>query len=144
MAVASRVSTTFGKYIITRLLGRGGMGEVYEDFDRGKGQTVALKILADEFSNDVTFRTRFQRESQAAAILQEPHVIPIHDRGEIDGSHLRSHVGMKPFERHRLPAPRPIPPAGPRPRVDRPHRRLTRRLPIWSRGGVTTNLLAAQ
>ncbi len=82
----SRVGTAFGKYNITRLIGKGGMGEVYEAYDTGKGRTVALKILADEFSNDVKFRTRFQRESQAAAILQEPHVIPIHDWGEIDGN----------------------------------------------------------
>src|SRR6516225_1550699 len=86
MAVDSRVGTTFGKYQITRLLGRGGGGAVYEARDTGKGRTVALKILADEFSNDETFRTRFLRESHAAAILQEPHVIPIHDWGEIDGS----------------------------------------------------------
>jgi len=84
--VASRVGTAFGKYNITGLLGKGGMGEVYEAFDTAKGRTVALKILADEFSNDVNFRTRFQRESHAAAILQEPHVIPIHDWGEINGS----------------------------------------------------------
>jgi serine/threonine kinase PknH len=84
--VDSRVGTTFGKYNITRLLGKGGMGEVYEARDTDKGRTVALKILAHEFSDDVAFRTRFQRESQAAAILQEPHVIPIHDWGEIDGS----------------------------------------------------------
>ncbi len=86
MAVDSRVGTTFGKYRITRLLGKGGGGAVYEAYDTGKGRTVALKILAEEFSNDATFRTRFQRESQAAAVLQEPHVIPIHDWGEIDGS----------------------------------------------------------
>src|ERR1700758_1718163 len=86
MAVDSRVGTTFGKYSITRLLGRGGGGAVYEAYDTGKGRTVALKILAEEFSDSATFRTRFQRESQAAAILQEPHVIPIHDWGEIDGS----------------------------------------------------------
>jgi serine/threonine protein kinase len=86
MAVDSRVGTTFGKYNITRLIGKGGMGEVYEAYDTDKGRTVALKILADDLSTDVTFRTRFQRESQAAAILQEPHVIPIHDWGEIDGS----------------------------------------------------------
>ncbi|OMC40116.1 serine/threonine-protein kinase [Mycobacterium sp. IS-1264] len=82
----SRVGTTFGKYNLTRLLGRGGGGVVYEAYDTGKGRTVALKILADEFSTNDTFRTRFQRESQAAAMLQEPHVIPIHDWGEIDGS----------------------------------------------------------
>lgn len=82
----SRVGTTFGKYSIRRLLGKGGMGEVYEAFDAEKNRVVALKILADEYSRDVTFRTRFQRESHAAAVLQEPHVIPIHDWGEIDGS----------------------------------------------------------
>ncbi|MGE2816114.1 serine/threonine-protein kinase [Mycobacterium heidelbergense] len=82
----SRVGTTFGKYNITRLLGKGGGGVVYEAYDTGKRRTVALKILADEFSANDTFRTRFERESQAAAMLQEPHVIPIHDWGEIDGS----------------------------------------------------------
>jgi serine/threonine-protein kinase len=86
MAVDSRVGTTFGKYNITRLLGKGGGGAVYEAYDTGKGRTVALKVLAEEFSANTTFRTRFQRESQAAAMLQEPHVIPIHDWGEIDGS----------------------------------------------------------
>jgi serine/threonine-protein kinase len=86
MAVDSRVGTTFGKYNITRMIGKGGMGEVFEAYDTAKRRTVALKILADQFSNDDTFRTRFQRESHAAAILQEPHVIPIHDWGEIDGN----------------------------------------------------------
>ncbi len=59
---------------------------MYEAFDADKNRVVALKILADEYSTDPTFRTRFQRESHAAAVLQEPHVIPIHDWGEIDGS----------------------------------------------------------
>jgi serine/threonine-protein kinase len=86
VAVDSRVGTTFGKYDITRQLGKGGGGVVYEAYDTGKGRTVALKVLAEEFSTNTTFRTRFQRESQAAATLQEPHVIPIHDWGEIDGS----------------------------------------------------------
>ena len=81
----SRVGSAFGKYNLVSLLGKGGMGEVYEAYDTDKNRTVALKILADGLSNDPTFRTRFQRESQAAAILQEPHVIPIHDWGEIDG-----------------------------------------------------------
>jgi serine/threonine protein kinase len=84
--VDSRVGTAFGKYNVTRLIGKGGMGEVFEAYDTSKGRTVALKILAAQLSTDVTFRTRFQRESQAAAILQEPHVIPIHDWGEIDGN----------------------------------------------------------
>ncbi|MGZ8813427.1 MAG: serine/threonine-protein kinase, partial [Mycobacterium sp.] len=75
----------FGHYRLTGLLGRGGMGEVYRAEDTKKGRTVALKILAEQFWQDEKFRTRFQRESRAAAVLQEPHVIPIHDWGEIDG-----------------------------------------------------------
>ncbi|WP_055400052.1 MULTISPECIES: serine/threonine-protein kinase [unclassified Mycobacterium] len=86
MAVDSRVGTTFGKYDITRRIGKGGGGVVYEAYDTGKRRTVALKVLAEELSANTTFRTRFQRESQAAAMLQEPHVIPIHDWGEIDGN----------------------------------------------------------
>jgi tRNA A-37 threonylcarbamoyl transferase component Bud32 len=92
LAVESRVGTAFGKYNIISLRGKGGMGEVYEAYDTDKKRTVALKILADALSNDETFRTRFQRESHAAAILQEPHVIPIHDWGEIDG---RLYIDMR-------------------------------------------------
>lgn len=82
----SRAERTFGKYRLSRLLGKGGMGEVYEAYDTDKNRTVALKILAEQYSHDERFRTRFQRESHAAAILQEPHVIPIHDWGEADGN----------------------------------------------------------
>jgi len=97
--VESRVGTAFGKYTIISLLGKGGMGEVYEAYDTEKKRTVALKILADGFSNDATFRQRFQRESHAAAVLQEPHVIPIHDWGEIDG---RLYIDMRLVHGHTL------------------------------------------
>ncbi len=74
----------FGKNKVVRLLGTGGMGKVYEAYDTDKGRTVALKLLNEQYADDEKFRTRFLRESRAAAILQEPHVIPIHDWGEID------------------------------------------------------------
>jgi len=83
--VDSRVGSQFGKYRLTTLLGKGGMGEVYEAYDTEKGRTVALKILADAHAQDERFRARFLRESHAAAILQEPHIVPVHDWGEIDG-----------------------------------------------------------
>lgn len=83
--MATRVGQVFGKYEIIGLLGSGGMGDVYAALDTTKQRTVALKILSDQYSNDQRFRERFQRESRAAAILQEPHVIPIHDWGEVDG-----------------------------------------------------------
>lgn len=80
----SLVGGMFGKYKVARLLGTGGMGKVYEAYDTDKGRTVALKLLNEQYADDEKFRARFLRESRAAAILQEPHVIPIHDWGEID------------------------------------------------------------
>jgi serine/threonine protein kinase len=62
------------------------MGDVYEAYDTTKDRTVALKILRPELSCDERFRSRFQRESHAAAMLEDPHVIPIYDWGEIGGS----------------------------------------------------------
>ena len=82
---SSRVGSWFGPYRLTRLLGRGGMGEVYEADDTRKGRIVALKLISPELSNDPMYRTRMQREAGAAGRLTEPHVVPIHDYGEING-----------------------------------------------------------
>src|SRR6201992_574148 len=85
VAADSRIGTKFGKYNITGELGQGGMGEVYEAFDTEIGRSVALKIIKGAYADDRKYRMRFVRESRAAATLQEPHVIPIHGSGEIDG-----------------------------------------------------------
>lgn len=61
------------------------MGEVYRALDTVKDRVVALKLLTPEFAADPGYQERFRRESQLAARLSEPHVIPIHDWGEIDG-----------------------------------------------------------
>ncbi len=61
------------------------MGEVYEAVDTVKDRTVALKLLPPHLADDEQFRARFLRESQTVARLNDPHVIPIHDFGEIDG-----------------------------------------------------------
>ena len=76
---------TIGPYRLEQLLGRGGMGEVHRAFDTRRSRTVALKLLSPQFAQDPQYRERFRRESHNAAALSSPHVVPIHDFGEIDG-----------------------------------------------------------
>jgi len=81
----SRVGTTFGPYHFKRLLGRGGMGEVYEAENTVKEWPCAVKLMSESVSKDPVFRERMKREARTTGRLQEPHVVPIHDYGEIDG-----------------------------------------------------------
>ncbi|MCB9438693.1 MAG: protein kinase [Mycolicibacterium sp.] len=82
----------FGPYRLTRLLGRGGFGEVYEAEDTEKGRLVALKLMSANCSHDPVFRERLFREARTAGRLNEPHVVPIHAYGEIDG---RLYIDMR-------------------------------------------------
>ncbi|MGH3551298.1 MAG: serine/threonine-protein kinase PknD [Mycobacterium sp.] len=88
----SRVGSRFGPYQLLRLLGSGGMGEVYAAEDTRKRRVVALKLISGQFSGDPVFRARLQREADITGRLTEPHVVPIHDYGEIDG---RFYVEMR-------------------------------------------------
>jgi len=84
-SAGSRLGTQFGSYELQDLIGMGGMGEVYRAYDTVRDRTVALKLLRTDVAIDRTYQDRFRRESRIAARLQEPHVIPVHDFGEIDG-----------------------------------------------------------
>jgi serine/threonine protein kinase len=93
--------TPFGRYQLVELLGRGGMGEVWRAFDTATGRVVALKVLPAHLADDEMYQQRFRREARAAAGLSEPHVVPIHDFGEIDG---RLYVNMRLIEGQDLQA----------------------------------------
>ncbi len=75
------VGGQLGSYLIDSVIGRGGMSVVYGAKHARLGMPVALKVLAPELSTDDTFRERFLREAQAAAGLDHPNVIPVHDMG---------------------------------------------------------------
>ncbi|WP_078058535.1 serine/threonine-protein kinase [Mycolicibacter icosiumassiliensis] len=83
MALAQ--GTFFAGYRIVRILGTGGMGEVYLAEHPRLPRRDALKILRPEFSADEEFRMRFIREADLAATLWHPGVVRVNDRGESDG-----------------------------------------------------------
>ncbi len=77
--------TVDGKYRLDRLIGRGGMGAVYEARDLRLGREVAVKVmLAGAFGHEGSLR-RFRREAQAVARLNHPNVVALHDFGELEG-----------------------------------------------------------
>lgn len=76
---------TAAGFRIIRLLGAGGMGEVYLAEHPRLPRREALKVLAADVSADPEFRERFTRESDLAATLWHPHIVGLHDRGESDG-----------------------------------------------------------
>ncbi|MDN4520410.1 transporter substrate-binding domain-containing protein [Mycolicibacterium austroafricanum] len=92
-------ATPFGHYRLQKLIGRGGMGEVYQAYDTKTDRVVALKVLPHSMAQDETFQARFRRESQAAAGINDPHVVPIHGYGEIDG---RLYLDMRLIEGRNL------------------------------------------
>lgn len=87
--------TTFGRYQLREMLGHGGMGEVWRAYDTTSRREVALKVLLSSWASDEKFQQRFMREAYAAAGLTDPHVVPIHNFGEIDG---RLYVDMRLVE----------------------------------------------
>ena len=79
--------TQFGKYRILRLLGQGGMADVYEAEDSQIGRTVALKVLPPAFARDEERASRFHKEIRACATLDHPGIVAVFDVGEQEGTH---------------------------------------------------------
>src|SRR5512132_194880 len=84
--MADRVGTEIAGYRIESLIARGGMGEVYLAEQDSPRRKVALKLLSPELSQDSGFRERFAMESEAAASIDHPNVIPIYQSGQTEGT----------------------------------------------------------
>jgi Protein kinase domain len=71
---------------LEELAGRGGMGVVWRATQLALNRPVAVKVIAPRLAEDVAFRERFQRESQLAASIEHPNVIPVYEAGELEGT----------------------------------------------------------
>jgi beta-lactam-binding protein with PASTA domain/predicted Ser/Thr protein kinase len=76
-----------GRYRLESVVGTGGMATVWRAMDESLGRVVAIKMLAERYSEDESFVERFRREAQSAAGLNHPNIVSIYDRGEADGSY---------------------------------------------------------
>lgn len=76
----------YGRFTVQGELGRGAMGVVYRAAHPGLGVPVAIKVLAETFSADASFRLRFQREAEAIAALNHPGIVRVYDFDEHEGS----------------------------------------------------------
>ena len=96
-------------YRVERLLGAGGMGEVYLAEDERLNRKVALKLLPERFSADEERVRRFQREARAASALNHPNIITIYEIGQADQRH---YIATEYIEgvtlRDRIAAPEPV------------------------------------
>jgi serine/threonine protein kinase len=100
------------RYELRGVIGRGGMAEVHRAVDRELGRTVAVKLLPAEHRGDAEYGARLRDEARAAAVIDHPHVVAVHDVGFTDdgevfvvmecveGRTLRQELG----DRKKLPA----------------------------------------
>ncbi|WP_131823572.1 serine/threonine-protein kinase, partial [Mycobacterium talmoniae] len=86
---------SFGRYQLLDVVGRGDTGEVFRAEDGATGRAVAVKVLSAQLSADPEFAQRFRDDTRLAADLNDPHIVPIHNYGDIDG---RLYVDMRLIE----------------------------------------------
>ena len=85
--------TLGGRYLLSGLLGAGGMAEVFLAHDRILGRDLALKVLKEHYAKDERFVGRFRREAQSAAALNHPNVVQIYDQGRAEDG--RYYIAME-------------------------------------------------
>ena len=70
-----------GRYHLGRILGTGGMAEVFLAEDARLHRTVAVKVLRSDLARDANFQERFRREAHSAASLNHPSIVAVYDTG---------------------------------------------------------------
>ncbi len=106
MSADVRPGAQLGDFRILELVGRGGMGIVYLAEDVRLKRRAAVKVLAPELAEDETFRHRFIRESELAAAIDHPNIVPVYGAGEaggrlwiamryVEGTNLRDLIARK-------------------------------------------------
>src|SRR6266498_2357519 len=80
--------TRLGRYEIRSQIGAGGMGEVYLAEDRRLGRKVAIKLLAEQLTQNRDRLSRFDQEAYAASALNHPNIITIYEMGDEGGRHF--------------------------------------------------------
>jgi serine/threonine-protein kinase len=95
----SLMGRSLSHYRVLRLIGAGGMGEVFLAEDRRLGRKVALKMLPKEFTEDQERVKRFEQEARAASALNHPNIVTIYEVGQIDGRHF---IATEYIEGHTL------------------------------------------
>ena len=73
------------RFRVEDIIGRGGMAIVYRAFDLKTHQTVALKVLREEYEEDAEYRERFKREAEVNKKLSHPNVVNMIDSGMVSG-----------------------------------------------------------
>jgi hypothetical protein len=84
--------TKIGDFLIERVLGRGGMGIVYQARQLSLDRPVALKLMSPTLGDDPILLARFRREALAQAAIDHPNIVPVYEAGEIDG---RPYIAMR-------------------------------------------------
>jgi tetratricopeptide (TPR) repeat protein/tRNA A-37 threonylcarbamoyl transferase component Bud32 len=83
--VTTLVGRSLGRYKLEKLLGQGGMAQVYRATDTKLARSVAVKVILATHANEPQFLERFLREARVVASLEHPNILPVYDFGEEEG-----------------------------------------------------------